>query len=188
MEEANQARRSTRPLEATLSFGFAAGCEAVALPRRTEWLLILGAMPLVRPWPIRTKPEPGADFSYKQPILNLSRGPQMKLTTLAFILLLTCSVYTVNGQEQPKQLDDATKLKIQKLRELEAQLDSLSPGYEAPLLQATWGRRPGLPLLPKKDTPRPSIVFLQTGPVSQLGYLSACPLRRVRETRKPLSY
>lgn len=49
----------------------------------------------------------------------------MKLTALAFILLLTSSIYTVNGQDQPKQLDEATKLKIQKLRELEAKLDSL---------------------------------------------------------------
>lgn len=54
----------------------------------------------------------------------------MKLTTLAVILLLTSSVYTVNGQEKAKQLDDATMLKIQKLRELEAQLDSLPASAE----------------------------------------------------------
>ena len=49
----------------------------------------------------------------------------MKLIALAFILLLSSNIYTVNGQEQPKQLDEATQLKIQKLRQLEAQLDSL---------------------------------------------------------------
>lgn len=50
----------------------------------------------------------------------------MKLSALAIILLLISSVYTTtNGQEQAKQLDDATKLKIQKLRDLENQLNSL---------------------------------------------------------------
>lgn len=54
----------------------------------------------------------------------------MQFTILALILLLTSSVYTANGQEKTKQLDDATKLKIQKLRELEAQLDSLPASAE----------------------------------------------------------
>lgn len=49
----------------------------------------------------------------------------MKLTTVALFLLLTCCIHTVNGQEKSKQLDPATELKIQKLRDLEARLDSL---------------------------------------------------------------
>jgi hypothetical protein len=47
----------------------------------------------------------------------------MNRTVLTVILLLTSSIYTVNRQEQSKQFDDATKLKIEKLRQLEVQLE-----------------------------------------------------------------
>lgn len=49
----------------------------------------------------------------------------MKLTALAFILLLSSNIYMVNGQAPSKQLDEATKLKMEKLRMLEGQLDEM---------------------------------------------------------------
>lgn len=70
----------------------------------------------------------------------------MKLTALALILLLTSSIHVVNSQEKSKQLDDATKLKIQKLRELEAQLEFIPPSAkvetkgneESPTITIEW--------------------------------------------------
>ena len=49
----------------------------------------------------------------------------MKLTTVAFIILLSLNIYTVHAQEPSKQLDEATKLKIEKLRDLEKELQRL---------------------------------------------------------------